>query len=102
MDKIIEYINFESSNKYTLILSHASNTNSRPNTRNEKISTNSQSPNRNKSSLKYMNREPTNISVASERKSSKYKKTENDLEPNGDLVEQVLTKVGSLICCLNC
>lgn len=95
MDKIIDYINFESSNKYTLILSHASITNSRPNTRNEKSSSNSQSPNRNKSSLKYVTRELTNVSVGSERKSSKYKKTENEssMEPNGDLAEQVLNKV---------
>lgn len=46
MDKIIEYINFETSNKYTLILNHAPIVNSRPNTREKSSLKSSSSPNR--------------------------------------------------------
>lgn len=38
LEKIIEYINFETSNKYTVIFSQFSNNNSRPNTRGTNLS----------------------------------------------------------------
>ncbi|CAF0706283.1 unnamed protein product [Brachionus calyciflorus] len=92
MDKIIEYINFETSNKFTLILNHAP-INSRPNTRNGKTSSQSQSPIRKQSSLK---KESSYLNGAKDRKSAKPKKNldmdKSDFEPS-EIVEQVVSKI---------
>lgn len=112
MEKIIDYINFESSNKYTLILNYAgsSKSMSRSNTRDKMSNSKSRSPsNRKRSSAKSENLsntnsgKKTNTSSPERKKSSKHSgdnidQVAADSSPNNnnnEILDQVLTKVES-------
>lgn len=131
MEKIVEYINFESSNKFTLIFNH---TTSRPVTRGNSASSKSHSPSFRKISgtkvanpnlaNNYDNKSQSSNRqiILSERRSSRCfsnLKDGNDLEKsinlndsfiidaatnntNNELYEQVLNKVDLINRCLRC
>jgi hypothetical protein len=89
VEKLIEYINFESTNKFTLII----NNGSRPNT--------SHSPMHRKSSIKFQEEITTTFQAGEKRSARSFSQlsitadlsAENPANNNDEIIEQVIHKV---------
>ena len=107
LEKIIEYINFESSNKYTLVLSYATTTKQQPQAQPQQQA--SRSSHHGSKSPNPKDRKPSQPRLSGDRKSSEVRKKSSGKQlspPNGlstgdeingsnsnEILDQVLSKV---------